>query len=60
MTAERPQRMAAGWFLGFVLVALLGFAWLRGAGRLALPLLGLGLAAYAIARFLRKLREPVD
>jgi hypothetical protein len=54
------QRIAAGWFLGIVAVAILVFAWLRGAGRIAIPV-GLALlAAYGVARFVRLLRAPVD
>lgn len=63
--AQRParsaaQRIAAGWFLGFFLVAALIVAWLRGAGRIAIPL-GLALlVAYGVTRFVRLLRAPVD
>lgn len=54
------QRIAAGWFLGFFFVVLAVFAWLRGAGRLLIPV-GLALlVAYGIARFVRLLRAPVD
>lgn len=51
--------MAAGYFLGFAFVALIVFAWLRGAGRFLAPLLLLGLAAYGVAWFVRKVREPL-
>lgn len=54
------QRIAAGWFLGILFAAVMVFAWLRGAGRIAIPL-GLALlAAYAVTRFVRLLRAPVD
>lgn len=59
MTARSGQRLAAGWFLGFVFVAFVVFAWLRGAGRLLIPLLLIGAVGYGIARFLRKVREPL-
>jgi len=55
-----PQRVAAGWFLGFVLLALIVFACLRGAGRIVVPMLLIGFAAYALHRFVRKVREPID
>jgi hypothetical protein len=52
-------RIAAGYFLGFALVALVVFAWLRGAGRFLAPLLLVGLAAYGVLWFVRKVREPL-
>ena len=60
MNAVRAQRMAAGYFLGFVFVAFCVFAWLRGAGRLLIPVLLIALLGYGLARFVRKVREPVD
>lgn len=52
--------MAAGWFLGCIAFAVVVFLWLRGAGRLLVPLLLLGGVAYAVHWFVRKVREPVD
>ncbi len=60
MSTKRPQRLAAGYFLGCVFFAFVVFAWLRGAGRLMIPLLLAGLVGYGIVRFVRKVREPVD
>jgi hypothetical protein len=60
VTAVRVQRMAAGWFLGCVLFAAVVFAWLRGAGRVLVPLLLVGGLVYAAHWFVRKVREPVD
>jgi len=60
VTPSPAQRMAAGWFLGCVGFALLVFLWLRGAGRLLVPLLLLGGAVYAVHWFVKKVREPVD
>lgn len=66
MTAPRDerlrnaQRMAAGWFLGCIVVAFFVLAWLRGAGRFLIPLLVIGAIAYGLRRFVQKLREPVD
>lgn len=54
-----PQRVAGAWLLGLLLLAFLVFAALRGAGRIVIPLLLLGLAGYALVRFLRKVREPL-
>ena len=54
-----PHRVAAGWLLGLLLLAFLVFAALRGAGRIAIPMLLLGLAGYALVRFVRKVREPL-
>jgi hypothetical protein len=53
------QRIAAGWFLGFLFVVVAIVAWLRGAGRIVLPLLLAGLVAAAVVRFVRKVMEPL-
>ncbi len=54
-----PQRMAAAWFLGIVLVGLFVFAWLRGAGRILLPvLLFLGIAVIVV-RVIRSVMRPL-
>lgn len=59
--APRPQaqRIAAAWFLGLLFVAFVVFATMRGAGRVAIPLLLAVLAGYAVVRFVRKIREPL-
>jgi predicted PurR-regulated permease PerM len=51
--------MAAGWFLGCIVVAFFVLAWLRGAGRFLIPLLLIGAIAYGLRRFVQKLREPL-
>ena len=54
-----PQRMAAGYFLGFGAVVLVILLWLRGAGRFVLPLLAAGLVAVLVTRIVRALRAPL-
>lgn len=54
-----PQRLAAGWFLGFVFAALVLFAALRGAGRIAIPVGLAVLAGYGVVRALRRVRAPL-
>lgn len=55
----RPPRMAAVWFLGIVFGALFLFAWLRGAGRVLLPvLLMLGIAV-VVVRVIRAVLRPL-
>jgi hypothetical protein len=54
-----PQRMAAGYFLGCGAVALLILLWLRGGGRLVLPLLLAGLVAVVVTRIVRAVRAPL-
>ncbi|HEX6810133.1 MAG TPA: hypothetical protein VF384_00795 [Planctomycetota bacterium] len=54
-----PQRLAAGYFLGFVAVALLVLLWLRGGGRFVLPLVVIGLVALLVTRIVRALRAPL-
>ena len=55
-----PQRLAAGYFLGFGAVVLAILLWMRGAGRLVLPLLAAGLIAVLVARIVRALRAPLQ
>ncbi len=50
----RGQRLAAGYVLGALFVALLILLWTRGAGRFVLPLLLLGGAALLVRRLIRK------
>lgn len=62
MTAVSPEpaRTAAAWFLGLAAAAFFVLLWLRGAGRLLLPLL-LALAAGAlVVKFVRAVMRPVD
>ena len=54
-----PQRMAAGYFLGVFAVVLVVLLWLRGGGRLVLPLLAVGLLAVLVAKIVRALRAPL-
>lgn len=60
MTAARSSRLGSAWFLGAVFCAFLVFAWLRGAGRLLIPLLLLGGLAWFVHRLVRAVRAPVD
>jgi predicted PurR-regulated permease PerM len=55
----RAQRIAAAWVLGVLFLAFVVFAALRGAGRIAIPLLLAVLVGYAVVRFVRKVREPL-
>ena len=57
---SRPQRRAAQWFLTFFVVAFVVLAWLRGMGRVVLPLVALGALAFVVSRVLRALRAPVE
>lgn len=57
--SPRPQRLAAAWFLGIALVGLLVFAWLRGAGRILLPVLLAGALALLLVRALRAIVRPL-
>lgn len=59
--APRPpvQRLAAGYFLAFGLAALLFVAWLRGVGRIVLPLLLVVLLVVVVVRVLRAVMRPL-
>ena len=54
-----PRRLAASWFLGFVFVAIAVAIWLRGGGRVLLPLLLIAIVVVVGARVARKIREPL-
>jgi hypothetical protein len=51
--------MAAGYFLGCGAVALVVLLWLRGGGRLILPLLLAGVLAVVVTRIVRAVRAPL-
>lgn len=57
--APPPQRLAAAWFLGVMAIALVIVAWLRGAGRVVLPVLLAGLVAFAVVRLVRAVLRPL-
>lgn len=55
-----PRRVAAAWFLGLLAVAVVVFAWMRGMGRVVVPLLAIGGVALVLSRAVKALRAPVD
>lgn len=60
---KRPAtggRLASGYFLGAFAVAVCALLWLRGLGRMMIPLLLIVAVVYGLRRFIRLLREPVD
>ena len=61
MTAKAPgsQRIASGYVLAIVVVLIVTAAWLRGVARFVVPVLLLVGACWAVARFVRKVREPL-
>lgn len=60
--ADPPTRRKLGsaYFLGFFVFALMVLLWMRGLGRLLIPVLLIGAALYGVSRVIRKVREPVD
>lgn len=54
-----PQRLAASYVLGALFVLVLVVAWLRGAGRLLIPLLLIAAAVAIVRRVVRKIKEPL-
>lgn len=54
-----PRKLAASWFLGCVVVAFAVLLWLRGLGRILLPMLFFAAIGYAVWRFVEKVREPL-
>ena len=61
MTAQGRggQRVAAGYVLGLLLIGLVIAMWLRGVARFAVPVLLIAVGGGVLARFLRKVREPL-
>lgn len=53
-------RMGGAYFLGFFFVALAALLWLRGFGRLLMPLGLVCGVVYGVRRLLRLIRAPVD
>lgn len=55
----RPRRGAAGWFLAFVVLAAAVAIWLRGGGRMLVPL-ALGVTVVVVvSRLVRAVRAPL-
>lgn len=54
-----PQRLAAGYFLGFAFLAFAVLLWLRGFGRLLLPVLVLVVVGVVVARIVRAIKAPL-
>lgn len=52
--------MGGAYFLGFFFVALAALLWLRGLGRLLLPLALVCGAVYGARRFVQLVRAPID
>jgi len=57
--AVPPRRIGAAWFLGMVAAAFVVFAWMRGAGRIVIPLLLAFGTALLVARALRAVLRPL-
>ena len=54
-----PQRLAATWFLGLLFAAAFVFAWMRGAGRILLPVLIALAVGVVIVRVIRAVMRPL-
>lgn len=54
-----PAKLAAGYFLAFAALALGVALWLRGMGRLLIPLLLVVLAIVVLTRIVRAIKAPV-
>lgn len=54
-----PQRLVASYVLGALFILVLIVAWLRGAGRLLIPLLLIAAAVALVRRIVRKIKEPI-
>lgn len=59
---EQPSGRSLGsaYFLGVVAVGFVILLWMRGLGRFLVPLLVIGGAVYAVYRFVKLVRAPVD
>jgi len=54
-----PQRLAAGYVLAFVFLAFAVLLWVRGLGRILLPLALLVVAAVVLTRIVRAIKAPL-
>jgi hypothetical protein len=54
-----PPKLASAWFLGCVFTALAVLLWLRGLGRIMVPMALFGLIGYGLWRFVQKVKEPL-
>jgi hypothetical protein len=54
------MRLGSAYFLAFIFFVLAVMLWLRGMGRLLLPLALLCTVAYGVNWFIQKVREPVE
>lgn len=54
------RSIGSAYFLGVVFVGFLILLWMRGLGRLMIPLLLIGAVCYALYRFVKLIRAPVD
>jgi len=52
--------IGSAYFLGVVFVGFVILLWMRGLGRLLIPLLLIGGLAYALYRFVKLIRAPVE
>ncbi|MBL8755854.1 MAG: hypothetical protein JNK15_21335 [Planctomycetes bacterium] len=59
-TPPKPGGIAATYVLGIVFVGLVVALWLRGLGRVLIPVLLLGAAAYGLHRLVKAIKAPVD
>lgn len=54
-----PQRLAAGYFLAFVFLAFAVLLWLRGLGRILLPLALVAIVVVVLTRIVRAIKAPL-
>lgn len=59
---EQPSGRSLGsaYFLGVVAVGFVILLWMRGLGRFLVPVLVIGGVVYAVYRFVKLVRAPVD
>jgi hypothetical protein len=58
--APRRGSIAAIYVLGIVFVGLVIALWLRGLGRVLIPVLLLGAVAYGLHRLVKAIKAPVE
>jgi len=57
---DSGRSLGSAWFLGVVCAAFAVLLWLRGLGRVLIPVALIGLVVFGVYRFVQLVRAPVD
>ena len=57
---DSGRSLGSAWFLGAISAAFAVLLWLRGLGRVLIPVALIGLVVFGVYRFVQLVRAPVD